>query len=49
LYIYCSIKFLQICVPIILILSYLKDHCEEFAACGDTWSSGYSMNEEYGT
>nr|XP_034919361.1 sister chromatid cohesion 1 protein 2 isoform X5 [Populus alba] len=36
----------QICVPIILILSYLKDHCEEFAVCGDTWSAGYSMNED---
>ncbi|KAH8483869.1 hypothetical protein H0E87_028328 [Populus deltoides] len=23
-----------------------QDHCEEFAACGDTWSSGYSMNED---
>lgn len=23
-----------------------QDHCEEFAACGDTWSAGYSMNED---
>ncbi|KAJ6866592.1 hypothetical protein NC652_037980 [Populus alba x Populus x berolinensis] len=23
-----------------------QDHCEEFAVCGDTWSAGYSMNED---
>ncbi|KAB5540846.1 hypothetical protein DKX38_013820 [Salix brachista] len=28
---------------------YFLDHCEEFAAFGDTWSADYSMNEEYGT
>uniref|UniRef100_A0A6N2MNI7 Rad21/Rec8-like protein N-terminal domain-containing protein n=1 Tax=Salix viminalis TaxID=40686 RepID=A0A6N2MNI7_SALVM len=27
----------------------ILDHCEEFVACGDTWSADYSMNEEYGT
>ncbi|KAJ6340354.1 hypothetical protein OIU77_008167 [Salix suchowensis] len=34
-----------------LVLSYgpCQDHCEEFAAFGDTWSVDYSMNEEYGT
>ncbi|KAG5232869.1 DNA topoisomerase [Salix suchowensis] len=34
-----------------LVLSYgpCQDHCEEFAAFGDTWSADYSMNEEYGT